>query len=119
MTGHRANKVAEEIKKEIIQLIRDKLKDPRIGFVTVTAVEVTPDIRYAKIFVSILGSEEEKKKTLEVLQKSQGFMRSELGKRMRLRYTPELTFKFDSSIEYGARIMELLVGVKGEDNEKE
>lgn len=114
MTGHRANKVAEQIKKETIQIIRDVLKDPRIGFVTVTSVEVTADIRYAKIFVSIYGNEEEKKGTLDALHKSQGLIRSELGKRMRLRYAPEVSFAFDSSIEYGARIMELLEEVKGE-----
>lgn len=118
MTTHRANRVAEEIKKETIQIIREELKDPRIGFVTVTSVEVTPDIRYAKIFVSVYGNEEEKKATLEALHKSQGYIRSELGKRMRLRYTPEVSFKFDSSIEHGARILELLHEVKGEEKDE-
>lgn len=119
MTSHRANRVAEEIKKETIQMIRDQLKDPRIGFVTVTSVEVTPDIRYARIYVSILGNDEEKKGTMEALLKSQGFIRSELGKRMRLRYTPEISFHIDTSIEHGARIMELLQEVKGREKKDE
>ncbi len=116
MTSHRANRVAEEIKKEITQMLREEIKDPRIGFVTVTGAEVTPDIRYAKVFVSIYGDDNTKVESLQALEKAKGFVRSELGKRMRLRYTPEISFKFDSSIEYGARIMKLLEEVK--DTEK-
>lgn len=112
MTSHRANRVAEEIKREVTQMLRDEIKDPRVGFVTVTGVEVTPDIRYAKVFISVLGDEEKKSQSLEALEKAKGFVRSELGKRMRLRYTPEISFKFDTSIEYGAKIMKLLQGVK-------
>lgn len=119
MTSHRSNRVAEEIKKEITQMLRDEIKDPRIGFVTVTGVEVTPDIRYAKIFVSVYGNEDAKGQSLEALEKAKGFVRSELGKRMRLRYTPEISFRFDTSIEHGARIMELLEKVKETENEDE
>lgn len=108
MNSHRANRVAEEIKREVTQMIRDEIKDPRIGFVTVTGVEVTPDIRYAKIFISIYGNDEIKEQSLNALEKAKGFVRSELGKRMSLRYTPELSFRFDTSIEYGAKIMKLL-----------
>jgi ribosome-binding factor A len=117
MTSHRANRVAEQIKKEITQMLREEIKDPRIGFVTVTGAEVTPDIRYAKVFVSIYGDDDIKVQSMQALEKAKGFVRSELGKRIRLRYTPEITFKFDSSIEYGARIMKLLEEVK--DTEKE
>ncbi|MBU7005589.1 30S ribosome-binding factor RbfA [Phosphitispora fastidiosa] len=117
MTSHRANRVAEEIKKEITQMLREEIKDPRIGFVTVTGAEVTPDIRYAKVFVSIYGDDDAKVQSMQALEKAKGFVRSELGKRIRLRYTPEVTFRFDSSIEYGARIMKLLEEVK--DTEKE
>ncbi|PKM79885.1 MAG: ribosome-binding factor A [Firmicutes bacterium HGW-Firmicutes-14] len=119
MTSHRANRVAEEIKKEITQMLRDEMKDPRLGFITVTGVEVTPDIRYAKVFVSIFGNDENKAQSLQALESAKGFVRSELGKRMRLRYTPEISFKFDSSIEYGARIMKLLKEVKDTENENE
>lgn len=119
MTSHRANKVAEEIKKEITQMLRDEIKDPRIGFITVTGVEVTPDIRYAKVFISVYGNDETRVQSLEALEKGKGFVRSELGKRMSLRYTPEISFKFDSSIEYGAKIMKLLAEVKQTENEHE
>ncbi len=119
MVSHRANRVAEEIKKEITQMLRDEIKDPRIGFVTVTGVEVSPDIRYAKVFVSILGGDEAKVQSMQALEKAKGFVRGELGKRMRLRYTPEVSFKFDPSIEHGAHIMKLLAEVKDTENEYE
>lgn len=112
MTAHRANRVAEEIKKEITKMLRDEIKDPRIGFVTVTGVEVTPDIRYAKVFVSVYGDADTQEQSLDALEKAKGFVRSEIGKRIRLRYAPEVSFKLDTSIEYGARIMKLLEEVK-------
>lgn len=119
MTSHRANRVAEEIKKEVTQMLSKEIKDPRVGFVTVTDVEVTPDIRYAKVFISILGDDETKAQSLQALEKAKGFVRCELGKRIRLRYTPEVCFKFDPSIEYGSRIMKLLCDVKEAENEHE
>ncbi len=119
MTSHRVSRVAEGIKREITHMLRDEIKDPRIGFVTVTGVEVTPDIRYAKVFVSVYGNDESKAQSLHALEKAKGFIRSELGKKMRLRYTPEISFKFDSSIEHGARIMKLLKEVKEAENEYE
>lgn len=111
MAQHRSSRLAEEIKKEVSQLIRDEIKDPRVGFVTLTSVEVTNDLRHARIFVSTLGTMEEQKATLMALNKAKGFIRSELGKRVRLRYTPELSFVFDTSIEHGAKILELLTKV--------
>ncbi len=118
MAINRANRVAEAIKKEVAQMLRDELKDPRIGFVTVTSVEVSPDLRHAKVFFSIYGSVEEKQQTLKALNSAQGFVRSELGKRLRLRYAPEIVFRFDESIEHGARIMELLEEVQGSKGDK-
>jgi len=119
LSPHRAGRVAEEIKREITQMLRDEIKDPRVGFVTVTGVEVSPDIRYARVFVSVYGEDESKVQSLQALEKAKGFVRSELGKRMRLRYTPEISFKFDSSIEHGARIMKLLQEVKETENDHE
>lgn len=119
MTSHRANRVAEEIKREITQMLRDELKDPRIGFITVTGVEVTPDFRYGKVFISVYGNDEVKEQSILALEKAKGFIRGELGKRMRLRYTPEISFKFDTSIEYGAKIMKLLNEVKEPEKEPE
>ncbi|MCF6410612.1 30S ribosome-binding factor RbfA [Pseudalkalibacillus salsuginis] len=108
MSNVRANRVAEQMKKELGEIIGQKIKDPRVGFVTVTAVEVTGDLQQATIFISVFGDEEEKANTLAGLAKATGFIRSEIGKRIRLRKTPEILFQFDHSIEYGNRIETLL-----------
>lgn len=108
MAKIRVGRVGEQIKKELSQIIQSELKDPRIGFITVTGVEVTNDLSQAKVYLSVLGSEEQKEETLKAIARGTGFIRSELGKRMRLRHTPELVFKFDASIEYGSRIEALL-----------
>lgn len=108
MSKIRVGRVGEQIKKELSQILQAELKDPRIGFVTVTGVEISNDLSQAKVYLSVLGSDEQKEETLHALSKGQGFIRSELGRRVRLRHTPELVFKFDTSIEYGSRIEELL-----------
>ncbi|MFD1204193.1 MULTISPECIES: 30S ribosome-binding factor RbfA [Sporosarcina] len=112
----RANRVAEQMKKELGGIIGQKLKDPRIGFVTVTDVEVTGDLQQATIFISVLGNESEKEATLSGLTKAKGFIRSEIGQRIRLRKTPELEFAFDDSVEYGNRIESLLRQVHKEED---
>jgi len=108
MAKIRVGRVGEQIKKELSVIIQTELKDPRIGFITVTGVEVTNDLSQATVYLSVLGSDEQKEATLNALAKGTGFIRSELGKRIRLRHTPVLQFKFDSSIEYGSRIESLL-----------
>ncbi|MCF6137151.1 30S ribosome-binding factor RbfA [Pseudalkalibacillus berkeleyi] len=108
MSNVRANRVAEQMKKELGEIIGQKIKDPRVGFVTVTAVEVTGDLQQATIFISVFGDDDEKANTLAGLAKATGFIRSEIGKRIRLRKTPEILFQFDHSIEYGNRIETLL-----------
>lgn len=115
MSKIRVSRVGEQIKKELSQILQTELKDPRIGFVTVTGVEVTNDLSQAKVYLSVLGSDEQKEETLKALDKGQGFIRSELGRRIRLRYTPELIFKFDTSIEYGSHIEKLLQQINRED----
>lgn len=90
--------------KELSDIIGRKIKDPRIGFVTVTDVQLTGDLRQAKVFISVLGDEKQKKDTLKALAKAKGFIRSEIGQRIRLRKTPDLLFEFDESIDYGNRI---------------
>mgnify|MGYP001210667919 CR=1 FL=1 len=107
MAGQRVQRLREEIKKEASDIIR-KLKDPRVGFVTVTDVEVSGDLRHVKIFVSVYGDEQEKTETMEALQRATGHIRTEIGQRIRLRYTPEIQVKLDESIARGARIFELL-----------
>ena len=113
MTNHRTARISEEIKRELSQMIREEVKDPRVkGLISVTDVETTNDIRYAKVFVSILSDSETSKLTLQVLEKAAGYLRSELAKRLQLRYTPELLFKFDSSLEYGSKINQILSEIK-------
>ena len=105
---HRTDRISEEMKREISSVIRD-LKDPRVHELTsVIAVRVTKDLRYAKVFVSVLADEEKRTSAVKGLNAAAGFIRKELGARMELRYTPELTFVSDSSIEYGAHINKIL-----------
>jgi ribosome-binding factor A len=106
--SHRANRVGEQMKKELGDIISRRIKDPRIGFVTVTDVEVTGDLQQAKVFISVLGDEEQRENTLKGLAKAKGFIRTEIGQRIRLRKTPEITFEFDESVDYGNRIENLL-----------
>ncbi|MFD1412941.1 30S ribosome-binding factor RbfA [Oceanobacillus jeddahense] len=108
MAELRAHRVAEQMKKELGDILSRKIKDPRVGFVTVTDVEVTGDLQQAKVFISVLGDEKKKQETLLGLAKAKGFIRSEIGKRIRLRKTPELTFEFDEAIEQGNRIDSIL-----------
>ncbi|RFA37748.1 ribosome-binding factor A [Virgibacillus dokdonensis] len=108
MAELRANRVGEQMKKELGEILTRKIKDPRVGFVTVTDVEVTGDLQQAKVFISVLGNDKQKKDTLLGLAKAKGFIRSEIGKRIRLRKTPELMFEFDEAYEYGNRIETIL-----------
>lgn len=116
MNKTRMSRVGEEIKKELSVLLQREMKDPRIGFVTVTGVEVTSDLQQAKVFVSIFGNEEQRSASLAGLQKAKGFLRSEIGKRVKLRHVPDLVFKLDESIDYGNKINTLLreISVEGE-----
>lgn len=94
-------RINSEVQREISQIIREDLKDPRIHPMTsVMSVEVTPDLKFAKVFVSVLGDDEAKEKTMEGLKKSASYARVQLARRMNLRNTPELTFVLDNSIEY-------------------
>ncbi|WP_066288912.1 30S ribosome-binding factor RbfA [Bacillus sp. FJAT-29937] len=115
----RANKVGEQMKKELGEIIGRKIKDPRVGFVTVTDVQVTGDLQQATVFISVLGDEEQRENTLKGLAKAKGFIRSEIGQRIRLRKTPEIFFEFDESIDYGNRIETLLHQIHDEDRSKE
>jgi ribosome-binding factor A len=111
----RAEKVQEFMKQELSTIILTELKDPRIGFVTVTKVDVTNDLRFAKAYLSIMGSDEQKALSWQALQRASGFLRSEIGKRIRLRFTPELSLHLDETLEYSARIQELLNKIKTEE----
>ena len=98
-------RINSEVQREMSQIIREEIKDPRVHPMTsVMAAEVTPDLKFAKIFVSVFGSEEDKEKTMEGLKKSASFARAQLARRMNLRNTPEITFVLDNSIEYGVNM---------------
>jgi ribosome-binding factor A len=108
MTGRRPERLAEQIKEEVSLIIAGEVEDPRVGFVTVTDAKLTPDLRYAKIYVSVLGSEAEVKESLAALKHAAGFIRTQLGAMLRMRRTPELHFVYDETTETAARIEELL-----------
>ncbi|HKZ57337.1 MAG TPA: 30S ribosome-binding factor RbfA [Thermodesulfovibrionales bacterium] len=103
----RSQRVSDLLRKEIADIIMYKLKDPRIGFITVTGVDVTDDIKIARIYVSIL-KDEERKTTIEILNSAKSFIRSELSKRLRMKFIPSIEFRLDTSIEYGNKIERLL-----------
>ena len=119
MSQLRVEKLQELIKQEIGNMLLKELKDPRIGFITVTHVEVTGDLRDAKIFVSIMGNEEQIKDSWQGLQSSVGFIRREIGKRIRLRFTPTIKFALDTSLDYSEHIQKLLLQVEKEHKERE
>ena len=112
-------RINSEVQREMSSIIREDLKDPRIHPMTsVMAAEVTPDLKFAKIFVSVLGNDEEKEKTMEGLKKSASFARHQLAKRMNLRNTPELTFVLDTSIEYGVTMSKKIDELKEKEESK-
>jgi len=113
----RATRVGEQMKKELGDILGRKLKDPRIGFLTVTDVEVTGDLQIAKVYISVLGDEKKREETLKGLAKAKGYIRSEIGNRIRLRKTPELHFEFDESVDYGNRIESLIAELNTKDHE--
>lgn len=115
----RANRVGEQMKKELGDIISRKIKDPRIGFVTITDVEVTGDLQQAKVYISVLGGEAQRENTLKGLAKAKGFIRSEIGQRIRLRKTPEIIFEFDESVDYGNRIESLIHQIHEDDKTKD
>lgn len=114
----RIEKLQELIKQEMGKMLLTDLKDPRIGFVTVTDVEMTGDLREAKIFVSIMGDAEQVKSSLEGLNSALGFVRREIGHRIRLRFTPEISFALDTSLDYSEHIQKLLLQVEAENQSK-
>jgi len=108
----RRDKIKEALKKEISIIVHDELKDPRLGFVTITDVELTEDLRCAKVFFSVLGREQDYKKTKIALDSALGFIRRLVAQRIKLRFTPEIAFKEDRSSEYSIKIQEILQEIK-------
>ena len=118
MARLRVEKVQEAIQHEISNMLLLDVKDPRIKLVTVTDVDLTDDMSQAKVYVSLFGSEEEQEQTWKALNKAKGFMRTEIAKRIRLRFAPELVLEKDTSWEYGAHIDSLLRQIKDSEGNK-
>lgn len=112
----RSQRVSDLIREEIADILMYRLKDPRIGFITVTGVDMTSDLKFAKVFVSIL-KEEERELTLEILNSAKNFIRSALSKRLRMKFIPNVEFRLDTSIEYGYKIDKLLKEIKDKDED--
>jgi len=114
----RSRRVGEQIQRELAELVQRELKDPRLGMITISAVEVSRDMSVAKVFFTVLGDENhDEKQSLEGLANAAGFLRRELGHRMRLRSVPELRFHYDHSIEKGSRLSALINQAVASDKE--
>ncbi|NLX61751.1 MAG: 30S ribosome-binding factor RbfA [Tissierellia bacterium] len=119
MNKKRLSRIAEEIKRVVSQLIQREIKDPRISPLTsITKVEVTNDLSYAKIYISVMGNDEDKENTLTGLKSAKGFIRREIGNRIDLRHAPEPVFYLDESIEQSLYISKLIEEVNREDKDK-
>jgi ribosome-binding factor A len=108
MAGKRRARLNEQLKRELTALIQFEVRDPRVGAITITDVEVTPDLYHAKVFFTVHGDEEEQKKALAGLQAAAGFLRRELGRRLHIRRAPELHFTFDETLAHALHIERLL-----------
>ena len=116
---HRPIRLAQELKSEISAIITRELPHHRLGFLTITDVKVSSDLRYARVFVSVLGSGVDKTETLNTLNKEKAFIRQLIGRRFRLRHTPEITFVYDETVEHADHMMRLMDDIKMEDIKKE
>lgn len=112
----RSQRVAEQVRRELAELIRLEVKDPRVGFITLTDVEITPDYAHAKVFFTSMRGEEGLDEILTGLRRASGFLRRELGKRVRIHTLPELHFQYDSSVERGSHMSQLIDQVVREDD---
>ena len=114
MPADRMRRVNEALREVLSARIAEGLKDPRIGFVTVTAVDTSPDLRHARVFISVLGDEDERAETLAGLESSRGFLQAGIARELRIKHTPALQFEHDEALERGMRISRLLDEVEGE-----
>jgi ribosome-binding factor A len=118
MTGARMRRVDETVRAVLSDAIATQLKDPRVGFVTVTAVKTSPDLRHASVYVSVLGDEAKREDSLSGLRSAHGFLQRLLARELTLKHTPTLTFAYDESIDRGMRINELLESEGPDDRER-
>lgn len=115
----RAERVGEFIRREASEIIQKQLKDPRVGFITITRVEVTPDLRQARIYFSVYGQSGEKEKSIKGLKSARGFIQGEIGRRTGLRYTPEISFRLDQSLEEAREVLEKMDEINQAERGKE
>lgn len=116
--GQRPERVQEALRQEISRIVHNEIKDPRLGFITITGVELTKDLRYAKIFFSVLGEEKDKKLALKGLNSAKGYIKGLISDRIKLRYMPEIEFKIDETLEHTRKIYDLLEKLKKEKKER-
>lgn len=112
----RSDKVGEAIHKIISELLIKGLKDPRIGFLTITGVKLTPDLRQATVYFTVHGSEEDKKHSEAGLNSAKGFIRKEIGQALKMRFIPEIHFRYDNSLDYGQHIESILKEIEAKDD---
>jgi len=112
--GMRSERVQRQLKKEISLILQEDLRDPRIGFVTLTRIDLTGDLRYAKVYFSVLGDEAAKQSSTEGIQSAVGYIRRLIGERLKLKYVPEISFKLDKSIEYSINLEKTFERLKNE-----
>jgi ribosome-binding factor A len=117
MPSQRAQRVGEIIQQEISALLLRGLKDPRIGFVTITGVEVTPDLHLARVYYTVIGDDAAKRSSAAGLKSSVPYLRQQLGRQLHMKYLPDLLFQYDSSIDYGNRIESLLRDIHHDDGD--
>lgn len=110
----RPDRVSSQIRQAICDVIQKEIKDPHIGFVTITEVDVTADLQLARVYFSVLGDEKQKKESFDTLKKSAGFIRKQLAAHLNMRYTPVLDFRQDKSVEYKSKIDEVFKKIHGE-----
>lgn len=117
MTAYRQQRLADQLRAELSRIVLREMRDPRVGFATLTEVRLSSDLRHARVYVSVMGDDEEKEATLEALESAEGFLRGRIGQRMRLRHIPELAFVLDETLDRSERIERLLEADK-EDREE-
>jgi ribosome-binding factor A len=108
MSGRRREKVADLLRDEVSEIIQREMSDPRLGFVSITRVELSPDLKYARMFISVMGTEEERADSLVALNNASGFIRRQLAPRLRMRVIPEVSFRLDRSMEHAENVARIL-----------
>ena len=119
MQGKRLVRVNQLIKEEISMVLQRQLKDPRLGFVTVTEVDTTPDLKHAKVFVSVLGNEKKRDKSLQGLEAAHGILQAKLAQELRMKRTPQLAFEYDPTVERGVRMTMLIDELAPDDDDRD